>query len=160
MNKVRNRKDAASGLCLLAAGIILIFLSLRFHIWSNIGPGEGFYPFVVGLILTGLSAIIAVNGFRGEKESKKERQERPKEAETGTRVFFYVGLVVCYGLLFDKTGFLISSLAFLIFVLKYVEHQNWKVTIIVGLISVIASQILFFYLLGVPLPKGLIGKWL
>jgi len=159
MIKVSNRKNVVSGFCLLAAGVSFALLSLRYPVWGDTGPQEGFYPFLIGLILAGMSVIITANAFHGKEEAKETARTQTKKSVTRIRALLYVGLVIVYGLFFEKIGFLLSSGAFLLVVLKYVEKQSWKITISVGLISVVVSHILFAYFLGVPLPKGLLALW-
>ena len=156
MRMVSNRNDIGSGLFLLIVGMSLAIFSLRFPVWDEAGPQEGFFPFVIGLILTGLSIAIVINACRNT-ERAKERQT--KERTDWPRALFYVGLVVLYGFLFEKIGFLITSGVFLLILLKFVERQKWSVTIIVSIFAVIVSYYLFVYFLGVPLPKGLFPKW-
>jgi putative tricarboxylic transport membrane protein len=159
MKRVSNRKDLASGLCLLAVGASYSLLSFRYPVWGDTGPQEGFYPFLIGLILTGLSLVIMANAFRVKEGEPEKAQPQSKEGVTRLRAFLYVGLVILYGLVFEKAGFVLSSGVFLFVVLKYVERQSWKITISVGIISVVVSHILFAYLLGVPLPKGFLALW-
>ena len=159
MTRGWNRKDAASGACLFAVGLLLALSSLRFQVWGNMGPREGFYPFVIGIILAGLSAVIVIHALSAGK-GKGEPSKPPRaEEKTAGRAALYVAAVLCYGFLFEKLGFLLSSGPFLLIVLGFVERQRWKVTVSVGLISLVVSHFLFSYFLGVPLPKGFIEKW-
>jgi putative tricarboxylic transport membrane protein len=75
------------------------------------------------------------------------------------RVSFYAILMVGYGLLMEKLGFLIASTLLLFPLAKIVERQSWtKALMLVG-ISLATSYILFAYVLGVPLPKGPVTGW-
>jgi hypothetical protein len=46
---------------------------------------------------------------------------------------------------------------FLIFIIKVVEKQSWKITLLVTIISIIVSYVLFGNLLSVPLPEGILS---
>jgi hypothetical protein len=67
--------------------------------------------------------------------------------------------MLLYGFMLEKIGFLITSAVLIFPILKYVEKQSWKITLLVGFGSIITSYILFVHFLGVPLPRGFIGIW-
>jgi putative tricarboxylic transport membrane protein len=131
MTYIKKAKDLFSGLFLFVLGFFLAFGSARLSVWSRFGPSEGFFPLLIAVILMGFSLII----------------------------ISYIVVIILYGLLLEKIGFLITSILFLFISLKYVEKQGWKMTILVGLASIITSYFLFVHLLGVLLPKGIV-KWL
>lgn len=134
---------------------------MRLSVWSRFGPDEGFFPLAVAVIIIGLSLIIFIKSFFStrpqEKEKTSEEQERIKTIIF--KVSIYTALMLVYGFLMEKVGFLITSALFIIPIVKYVEGQNWKITILVGIGSIIVSYILFVYFLGVPLPRGFIKWW-
>jgi putative tricarboxylic transport membrane protein len=140
-------------------GLLLALASLRFQVWGDMGPKEGFYPLVIGVVIAGLSTLIIVQGLRAGKGNGKPAKPAQAEEKTTGRALLYVAAVLCYGLLFEKAGFLLTSGLFLLIVLGFVERQRWKVTVVVGVISIVVSYFLFCYLLGVPLPKGFMEKW-
>lgn len=155
---VRNRKDFSSGFCLFVLGFFIAFRSIRLSVWSRFGPDEGFFPLVAAIIIIGSSLIIIIKSLSLTRGQKKEKilEKQEKEVVSIFRVSCYIILTMLYGLLLEKVGFLITSGLFLILILKYVERQRWKMTILVGLASIITSYLLFVYFLGVRLPRGFI----
>jgi putative tricarboxylic transport membrane protein len=156
-----DKKDFASSLFLLVLGLFLAFQSLRLSVWSQFGPDEGFFPLAIAVVIIVLSLIILLKALH------------PARAPVGTgvvgtwrekgqaivRVSFYAILMVGYGLLMEKLGFLIASTLLLFPLAKIVERQSWtKALMLVG-ISLATSYILFAYVLGVPLPKGPVTGW-
>jgi hypothetical protein len=60
-----------------------------------------------------------------------------------------------YGLLIKPVGFFITTFVFLLMILKYVEKQRWRRSILLGVATTLLGYVLFKYWLGVPLPMGL-----
>lgn len=155
-----DKKDFLSGFFFLVLGLFLAIHSMRLSVWDNFMPQEGFFPFVVAIIIIGLSLII-IRPFiliRTKGEKNKIGGQEKKEVSV-FRVSSYAILILVYGILMETVGFLITSAIFLILILKYVECQSWKITILLGSSSIIIGYLLFVYFLRVPLPRGLI-KWL
>ena len=156
-----NKKDFSSGLFLFLLGLFLAFLSIRYSIWSKFGPDEGFFPLAVAMTIIGLSLIIIARSFfvAQPQERAKTSEGQKRKIITVLRVSIYVILMLLYGFMLEKIGFLITSAVLILPILKYVEKQRWKITLLVGFGSIITSYVLFVHFLGVPLPRGFIGIW-
>ena len=156
-----DKKDFASSLFLLVLGLFLAFQSFRLSVWSQFGPDEGFFPLAIAVVIIVLSLIIllkALHPARAEGETGTAGTWRGKK-ETIFKVSFYTILMVAYGLLMERLGFLMASTLLLFPLAKIVERQSWtKALMLVG-ISIATSYILFACLLGVPLPKGPVRGW-
>lgn len=157
------RKDLWSGLCLLIFGVCFVFLSLQFTIWieDSSRPGEGFFPFLGSALIVCLSLLLISKQLffvRAAEKEKIDHEVEIKERSGGGafRVFSYMILMLALGILIENVGFLVMSLGFLILTMKYIERQSWKITLWVGFASIAASYLLFEYLLGVSLPRGMI----
>jgi putative tricarboxylic transport membrane protein len=154
-----DKKDFSSGLFFFGLGLFMAFRSIQHSVWSKLGPDEGFFPLCIALIIIGVSLIIITGSFISARLRKKERKSEAQEEKVFNvfKVSSYAVLMLLYAVLFGSVGFLITSALFLVLILKYVERQGWKITILLGLSSVIISYVLFVYFLGVFLPKGLIS---
>jgi putative tricarboxylic transport membrane protein len=156
--KIHHKKDVVSGLCLLFLGLVLALLCFRLSVWKS-GPQEGFFPLVIAVIIIGLSLLLLIQSvFLGDQEKEDVSVKKEKKVHL-SRVLSYIIATLLFGILLESIGFLISSALLLVFILKVVEKRSWKITFALGLASVLISYILFAYLLGVPLPKGLIQAW-
>jgi len=157
-----NKKDFLSGLFLFGLGLFLVFRSNRLSVWSS-GPDAGFLPFVLAIIIMGLSLLVIIKAFRlailtrGRKKDET-LEKQGKDVVNFFKVLSYIMLMLFYGILLERVGFLITSSLFLFLMLKFTEKQNWKTTLLVGLTSIIISFLFFKHILGIPLPTGLI-KW-
>jgi hypothetical protein len=129
-----------------------------FRIWSRSGPGAGFFPLIIGLIIVLLSLILLLQYFlskrvRSKKEASAKNTLEQKRTTLG-KVLPYALLMLLYGLLMKNVGFFITTLLFLLIILRYVERRGWRSTLLVGLFTTVMSYLLFEYWLGVPLPMG------
>jgi putative tricarboxylic transport membrane protein len=144
--------DIISGLFLLLISVFIIIQSLNWSFWK-LGPGAGFLPFVVGFLLGIMSIILVVKGTLRRKFQKQEAEESilsPKK-----RIFLlYVSLIVFYYLIFKPLGFLISSISFLILIIRFAESQPWKKAIWFSVALAAAYYVAFHFILKIPLPQG------
>jgi len=156
---VFQRKDIASGFFLLFLGLYVSFHSTRFSVWGRTGPEAGFYPFVLGILMIGMSLLLIIRAFISTRAEEKLKSAIDKEKHMAVvfKVCSYIVLMALYGLLVQKVGFLVSSIVVLIIILKFLEKLSWKKACTIGFSSILVSYMLFVYFLSVPLPKGFIG---
>jgi putative tricarboxylic transport membrane protein len=154
--RIKNRKDFASSIFLVLLGVFLISQSRHYSVWGRSGPQAGFFPLVIGIIISGFSLVILIQSFVLDPA---QGNEQAKEAVSSFRVSSYALSMVLYGLLMTTLGFFISTLLFLFLIVKYGEKQGWKTTLIFGLATTLLSYLLFRYWLGVPLPLGFMKGW-
>ena len=158
----KGTKDFLSGTFFFLFGLLLVFLSILHPIWTKYGPGEGFFPLAVGIIIMGSSLMLMVSQFRAftheVRKGRETEQQQTKAAEL-LKVGSYILLVVLYGLSIERIGFLIGTVLFVFLILKIVERQRLKTAVLFTLVVTIASYALFVHVLGVRLPQGLIKWW-
>jgi hypothetical protein len=157
--KIKNRKDFGSTLFLFALGLFMALESMKFRVWGLRGPGEGFFPLAIAMIIIGVSLLTLVESiWQGQAEGGKEKCKDQGEISV-LRVSCYAFLMVLYGLSMKKIGFFITTPLFLFLILKYVEKQPWKATIMIVILATMVTGLLFRYWLEVPLPMGLMKEW-
>jgi dolichyl-phosphate-mannose--protein O-mannosyl transferase len=89
---------------------------------------------------------------------KKERVEpQPQESFRWWNIVVIFGALIAYALSLEKVGFLINTFLFMLVLLKVVEPQSWKKAILGGLITAIASDLVFNIILGAQIPSGILG---
>ena len=152
------KKDFVSGVSLAAVGFFMLWQSLRLSIWGAGGPEAGFYPLAVALVLASLSISLMLKAvFSPPAAVRGEPLEQRRETNL-SRVFGYLALMLLYGVFLTAIGFLITSFLLLFLTQKYIEKQQWTVTILVGSASILISYLLFVHFLQVPLPRGFLGN--
>jgi hypothetical protein len=65
--------------------------------------------------------------------------------------------VAAYAVILERIGFLVNTFLLLVFLLKVVEPQSWKTAIIAGLVTALASELLFNVILRAQIPSGILG---
>jgi putative tricarboxylic transport membrane protein len=155
------RKDLLSGIFFLALGLSFGSQCLRLNIWVGRGPEAGFWPLLIALVIIVASIVVLANalGQRPERSEGAIPEVQVQKSDASSRVGWYSVLLICYGALFGSVGFVITTCLFLFFSLKYVESQSWRRTFLLGGITIVVGYILFYRLLGVPLPKGVLKWW-
>jgi len=153
--KIGNLKEFVSGSFLCAVGLFVFVLSLRLPIWGMTGPQEGFYPMVVAVIMIGTSIWVISKAFVLIQPLERDRMSDMGEEDTSNifRLFSYALLLLLFSLFMEKVGFLASGMLFLVMILKYIEKQSWKTTLLISGFFIFFSYLIFVYFLGVPLPQ-------
>jgi putative tricarboxylic transport membrane protein len=152
-------KDIVSGSCFLILGLFIVYRSVGFKIWGVMGPQEGFFPFIVGILIIGLSLFIIGKPLLSALPHTPVtggKSVTGEETAPGSlrKVVYYSISMGCYAILLQPVGFLITTPVFLVFVLRLLERQSWKMSVSVALALTVVSHIVFAYLLMVPLPRG------
>jgi putative tricarboxylic transport membrane protein len=136
---------------LAALGLYTAIESHSLGLWTDLGPGPGLLPLVLGIALLGLTAIWVVQTIlERRRDAGEERSE--SEPLDRTYVLGVVGGLILLGALMDLLGFQISMALFLAFELKCLGRQRWWVCAVVALIGSVGIYVLFDRVLGVQLP--------
>ena len=117
-------------------------------------PHTGFFPkLLVGLLLL-LSLFCLAQTLRDK------RIERPTEkvpAEGWFRIGATLATLVGFALVLEWLGFLLSTFFLMVLLLRAIEAPKWSKVIVVALVTAAVSYGVFSWLLGVPLPAGVLG---
>lgn len=128
--------------------------SYRLRIGSIGKPGPGFFPFGVGLIMLILS-VIALFQTLGKKQ--KGEQSISRESMRWWNIVLILAAIPLYALSLEKIGFLINTFLFVSLLLKVVEPQRWKTSLVGGLITAIAAHVVFNVIFRTQIPSGILG---
>ena len=128
----------------LAFGIAGMVLSLNLSLGSLTDPAPGFFPFVVSLITTVLSAAQIVLGRRGGDGEKFSRY-------SVTVVWGVISLLVFVAVL-PLIGFEIPALLLSFVWMKWLGGESWRSAILYSALTVIAFYLIFVVALRTQLP--------
>jgi putative tricarboxylic transport membrane protein len=138
----------------LLFSLVLCIEAYGLNIGAIRNPGPGFFPFCVGLVMAGLSLIAIIQSVgKYEPEEKSDRQERFR----WWNIAIILAAILVYALVLQTLGFLICTFLFVSLLLKVVEPQSWKATILGGLITAVSSDIVFNLILQSQIPSGIFG---
>jgi putative tricarboxylic transport membrane protein len=158
------KREIIGALFFVCFGLFLGWQSFKYRIWAQTGPRAGFFPLAIAIIIVVLSLIIIVQALLNRsdviKSQAREEEQIRMAKETGvvsySKVAYYVILAVLFALLLTSVGFLITTSAYLLIMLKLVEKMNWKRSILWTSVSITVSYLLFVRALDVQLPWGII----
>jgi len=160
-----NRAEKVSSIVLIAFGLFVAFYSRQYlKLGIMITPGAGFLPYWIGIALVVLGAIWFVSTFMGRiaREAggpeggvgEEGGRDAPDRARLFSRMLPGVLIIVLYAWLFERLGYPLSTLLFMVCWQKIVEREGWLKTAAIALLSAAAMYILFVYLLRIYLPTG------
>ncbi len=143
---------AAIGLLLLAGFILFESRHLSFGTFRV--PHTGFYPKILtGLVLL-LSLVCLAQTLR-EKTIDRPTEKIP--AEGWFRIGATLATLIGFALVLEWLGFLLSTFLLMVLLLRAIEAPKWSKVIVVALVTAALSYGIFSWLLGVPLPAGVLG---
>jgi putative tricarboxylic transport membrane protein len=145
----------AATVALLVLFGFFAYESLQLSLRDTLGPGPGFFPFwlsVLGGVL-GLMLLIQLKLGRADLGAEALAFER---AGVRSVVLVVVGLVAATALL-DLAGFRLSMLIFNAYVLVALGVRNWIVVAVFAGAGSFGVYHVFYDLLKVPLPEGILG---
>jgi putative tricarboxylic transport membrane protein len=143
---------AAIGLLVLAGFIMFESRGLSFGTFRV--PHTGFFPkILVGLLLL-LSLSCLAQTLR-DKVIQSRAEKIPVEG--WFRIGATLATLVGFAAVLEWLGFLLSTFLLMVLLLRAIEAPKWSKVIIVALVTAFISYAIFAWLLGVPLPAGVVG---
>jgi putative tricarboxylic transport membrane protein len=160
-----SKSDNVTNLIVLVLGIFVTYHSYySLKIGILITPGAGFMPFLCGLALIALGIVWRLQAILIKPRSGAEHTGDPLAAVCeakpaplpGSRVKLCLafGTTVVYACLFERIGFLMATLVFMLGWQMVVERERWLKAVIITVLCTAAMYTLFSYLLHVELPSN------
>ena len=109
---------------------------------------------VLATLLLILSIILCGQGLFGAQSGRSPDNILP---EGWFRIAFTLIAMIGFALVLERLGFLLSTLFLMILLLRAIESQRWSKVFFVAVLTAIASYAIFGWLLGIPLPGGILG---
>ena len=147
-----NVMDAVVAFIILVLGVVVVYSSLKLGSgWTSDGPGSGYFPFYIGLMLCLAGAVTLYQSLLGkhkDTDSFVDREQLKRVMAVLIPAGFYVVAVHVVGIYVASTVYIAL---FMIFLGKY----SW----IKSLLAAIAVNAVFFLMFEVwfkvPLYKGI-----
>jgi putative tricarboxylic transport membrane protein len=148
------RADRVGAVLLLLFGVWFAAVALRnYTYWSATGPGSGFFPLWLGLAMAGLAALLLVRAVR-------ETEPGPAWVPRGRGAVRFLGILggsVAFVVLLPWLGMAVSTVLFLIGVLKALEGHSWPAAVGIAVATAAVNWAVFTWWLRVPFPTGVLG---
>ena len=125
----------------------------RYTYWTATGPGSGFFPFWLGLVLAALSMLLLVSAVRRPDPG-------PRWMPTGHGAARFVVVVLVTALfiaLMPLLGMVLGTAVFLGVLLRMLEGHSWRATVAVAVGAAVANWAIFVLWLKIPFPVGVLG---
>jgi len=149
------RADQITGVVMLVFSLAVIQGGWRMPPSNTFGPGAGFLPICLGVLMAALSTMLFVNASR-EPRDASDRSPFP-DRKALTAIAATVGSLAAYNFLIEPLGFLLSTALLSAFLVGVVERERWLTTTLVAVANAVGLYVVFQVLLGVSLPKNLLG---
>lgn len=143
--------QAVVGAALLALSIVVMVESRRLGAgWTDDGPGAGYFPFFIGLILAAASMGLLVEALL--------RKGRPTEVfadpQKLRRVLTFLGPALLYVLAVQLAGLYVASAFYIALFMRLLGRYSWGLSLGVALAVAGVFFALFELWFKVPLFKG------
>ena len=145
------RRVAEAGMALAAAGFggVVVFGALQHDTgWGPTGPGAGYFPLRIGLLLIGVATLLLLREVLGAVPARF--------AEPGAlrRVGVLLLPTALFGATIAPLGAYVTMTAYLLWMARRHAQARWPVALALALGTPAAFFLLFEVWLGVPLAKG------
>jgi len=148
------RADQIAGAGLLLLGVAFAAWGLRsYTYWGPTGPGSGFFPFWLGLIMAVLAAWLLLGAIRGgAPDGRWLPQGRGLH-----RLLTVLGVTAALITVLKVVGMALGTVLFLVVILRFVEGLRWTSTLAIAVGTAAVNYLIFTYWLRVPFPVGVLG---
>jgi putative tricarboxylic transport membrane protein len=147
----------------MITGVVLLVLSgfVSQEAWrmpssATFGPGAGFLPFWLGVVLAAMATILFVSAWRRPATEKDSEAVFPVKKALFAITSVLVGLAG-YIILIEVLGYLVDTFLFILFLMKVVEREKWPLTLMVAVGTTAVLFITFQFLLQITLPSNMFG---
>ena len=150
---MKNR-DLVSSIIWIIIGGLFVAGAFEHGLMRRGIPGPGFLPFFSGVALIVASLFVLIPAVR----MKEKLPENIPSKERGSlkKILLAVVALVAYGIVIEYAGFFLTTLFFMLFVLRLMETR-WFFIAWLALATAVVSYLLFVVLLELQLPKGMLG---
>lgn len=146
--------DRIAGAGLLALAVAFSAGALKnYAYWGDNGPGPGFLPFWLGLVMAVLAALMLLRAVRATDTG-------PPWLPRGDglrRLALVLGLTIAFVALLGVLGMVVGTVLFMTLVVRFLDRHPWPLTIAVALGVAAFNFMVFTFWLRVPLPVGVFG---
>jgi putative tricarboxylic transport membrane protein len=149
------RHDRYTSLIWGVFGLYVAFEGWRLQLGTVHQPKSGFIVFWAGMILFGLSMILFLKAVLTKNGEAAKPLWKGRDWPKGAKV---MAALFAYALVFRLAGFLISTFFLLLFLLKGLEPQRWRVAVVITVVTIALCYLVFVVLLESQFPAGLLGN--
>jgi len=132
--------DQRSSLIWCAIGLAIVLYSGKYGLGTLSSPGQGFVPFLTGLVIGGLSLVVFLQQWRKGKGEKLKDLWTKKDWPTILKV---MGALVLYAIFLKSLGFLLTTFFLIVYLFRVIESMAWRKVLIGAILTAFGSYIVF-----------------
>src|SRR5205814_3031044 len=106
MAVIRHPKDFWSGVLFIAIGVFAVVYGMKYTLGSAARMGPGYFPRILGILLIGLGAILALRSLRLRGAKIPTWKWRPS--------LVILGSVVLFGLILNFAGLVLATIVLIV----------------------------------------------
>lgn len=147
-----NRKEFWASFLMLFIGIATIIGSQNYQMGSLVRMGPGYFPFMLGILLTAIAVLILFSPESLTDDGAAEDEIVLTLGEQITTWALVIGSVILF-IIIGKYGGLIPATFVMCTLAALGDKGNtWKTAVIIGIVMSIVSAALFVYGLQIQFP--------
>lgn len=153
--KLASQKDFLSGLMFTLVGITFAIGATNFTVGNAARMGPGYFPLLLGIVLTGLGILVTVQSFKStatDGDPVGSLAWRPLGFIIGANLAFGILLVGVPALGIPAFGLIIATYALVIIAGYARPHCSLKESVILATILAVGSYGAFVYALNLQFP--------
>jgi hypothetical protein len=143
--------DLVGGLVVLLLGIAIVFFSYELPYNSEYGPGPGFLPLWLGIVLIGSAVFVLLNILR--KHVKVDTFLKPGTKQSA---MMFILIFISF-LLLPLLGFAVGLAFFCGLTMRVMGKHSWMTCSFTTVGIAIGIHFVFGQWLNIPLPGGVVG---
>jgi hypothetical protein len=141
--RIKSGQDFATGLLLAAIGIAAFWIGADYPMGTAQRPGTGVLPRILAWCLIGTGGLLLIKSIYSAGARVGSWPWRPLVAVT-------LGTVV-FGLMIDNYGLVLSMIVAMTICALGTTETRWFEFIVFTLLMMVASWVMFIWLLGMPI---------
>jgi len=142
------KRDVAVASLAVAFGAAAAFESARLPFGTIHNPGEGFFPWWASVTAVLLATILLIQALNSRSSSARDESRRL------VKVIVLLVILAAYTFLLDPLGYPICTFLLVLFMLRVLDPQRWRVALSIAVLTAAGSYVVFAVWLSVPLPRG------
>ena len=142
--KIPNPQNFWSGVLFIVIGLGYAYMARSYALGTVIEMGAGFFPFYLGMIMTGLGSLLVLFSLKTSGEAVGRFHWKP--------ILWIIGSITVFGFLLDIFGVVITGLLLVIGVSLGGSEFRWKHAVILAVVLVAFCVLVFGFGLKLPIP--------
>ncbi len=147
------QSNVAISLILIGLAGFILLQSRNLAFGSLRAPQTAFFPTTLATLLLIFSVILLAQTLLGEIRRGPDNIV----AEGWVRIGGTLATMVGFALALERLGFLLTTFLLMVLLLRAIESQRWPKVVAIALMTALISYAIFGWLLGIPLPAGVLG---